>query len=576
MPVRLTQDNIDNLLGMTAEGVSLSGAERIGELQPELIVTDVFIAGSGPIACTYARLILEAKDLPQTKVYMAEIGSQDSPVIGAHHKNSIKYQKDIDAFVNVIKGALQPVSIPPGDTHQSTLARASWRPSTDPSKGQLVIQGHNPNQMPDNNLRGSAITRTVGGMATHWTCSCPVPHDEERANNPIDSGEFNTLLDRAKNLLNVNDDQYESSIRHTVVKDALRALAQTRGMRSIPLAVKRRSDNPDYVAWTGCDTILGKLAGDPRFTLATERRVTKLFSSYNSNRVTCALVRDLNTNKDVVVIAKTFIIACGAVCTPQILWNSNIRPPALGRYLSEQSMAFCQIVLKTEIIESIRNDERFAKEVAEHQGAHPNDPLPIPFNDPEPQVMIPYTHKFPWHVQIHRDAFSYGDIGPKADPRVVVDLRFFGKSDIVADNRVDFGLPIAPTSWAAGITDIYGMPQATFNVVRTDGDGDRDQKMMKDMTDIANVLGGYLPGSYPQFMEPGLAMHITGTTRIGSDPRTSVANASSKVHGFDNLWVGGNGVIPDATASNPTRTSVAYAIKGSESVVNYLRSCPAQ
>ena len=41
------------------------------------------------------------------------------------------------------------------------------------------------------------------------------------------------------------------------------------------------------------------------------------------------------------------------------------------------------------------------------------------------------------------------------------------------------------------------------------------------------------------------------------NPETSVANAESRVHGIYNLWVGGNGCIPDATASNPTRTSVS-------------------
>lgn len=38
---------------------------------------------------------------------------------------------------------------------------------------------------------------------------------------------------------------------------------------------------------------------------------------------------------------------------------------------------------------------------------------------------------------------------------------------------------------------------------------------MNEMCQVANMLGGYLPGSYPQFMEPGLALHITVCTNEG-------------------------------------------------------------
>ena len=125
-----------------------------------------------------------------------------------------------------------------------------------------------------------------------------------------------------------------------------------------------------------------------------------------------------------------------------------------------------QIVLKREIVESIANTDNpeWQKRIAEHKKKYPDDPLPIPFNDPEPQLMIPYHKDYPWHVQIHRDAFSYGEVGPKADPRVVVDLRFFGKSDVVETNKVIFS-PIVETTtgWRPGATDIYGMPQATVS-----------------------------------------------------------------------------------------------------------------
>lgn len=76
--------------------------------------------------------------------------------------------------VNVIKGALQPVSVPPADTYMATLASSAW---SGPHGSKLLIPGYNPNQVPETNLRSNAVTRTVGGMATHWTCAsraCPL------------------------------------------------------------------------------------------------------------------------------------------------------------------------------------------------------------------------------------------------------------------------------------------------------------------------------------------------------------------------------------------------------------------
>jgi len=151
-----------------------------------------------------------------------------------------------------------------------------------------------------------------------------------------------------------------------------------------------------------------------------------------------------------------------------------------------------------------------------------------------------------------------------------VDLRFFGKIDVNESNHVSFS---DKDHSGRTNTDLYGMPQPTFHFQSSSEDDKRAQIMMKDMCDTANVLGAYLPTAPPQFITPGI--HTTGTTPVGNDPQTSVANQNSRVRVdentlFSNLWVGGCNCIPDSTACNPTLTAVAYAIQGADDLVQVL------
>lgn len=180
-------------------------------------------------------------------------------------------------------------------------------------------------------------------MATHWTCACPLPHAEERKTNPIASAELDQLLLRARGILDVNTDQYDDSIRHNTVLDALRD-GTNRNIQPLPLAVRRRADNPVYVTWSGSNTVLGDALGNPRFTLSPETRVTEVVRDLaDQSKVLGVLVRDLKTDTDHFVVAKAVVIACGAIGTPQVLYNSRIRPWALGRHMTEQSLTFCQV-----------------------------------------------------------------------------------------------------------------------------------------------------------------------------------------------------------------------------------------
>jgi len=55
--------------------------------------------------------------------------------------------------------------------------------------------------------------------------------------------------------------------------------------------------------------------------------------------------------------------------------------------------------------------------------------------------------------------------------------------------------------------------------------------------------------------------HHTGTTRMGSDPRTSVVDGDCRVHGVANLFIAGSSVFPTLGSANPTATICALAAR---------------
>ena len=277
----------------------------------------------------------------------------------------------------------------------------------------------------------------------------------------------------------------------------------------------------------------------------------KLIYSENDNgtqEVTHVLVRDLLAKKDYLIRANTVVLAAGAVLTPQILFNSQIRPAALGHYLCFQPKAFCQVMLLQSVVDSIMDRPEWKQMVEQYRLTHPEDPIPIPPDDPLPQVIImsrievictrctafvfqkkqnfcpvksqkqrrktklislivfqcwiPVSENRPWHCQIHRDAFAYGQLKDAVDRRLVVDLRWFGKIQPRYENCVEF-------STREENKDIFGMPQPTFKVKMSKEESATAHAMMADMLVAAKGLGGFLPGAEPTFQPPGSSLHIT-------------------------------------------------------------------
>ncbi len=57
------------------------------------------------------------------------------------------------------------------------------------------------------------------------------------------------------------------------------------------------------------------------------------------------------------------------------------------------------------------------------------------------------------------------------------------------------------------------------------------------------------------------AGHIMGTTRMGTDSKTSVANSSGRSYDHRNLWFAGSSLFPTSGTANPTLTIAALALR---------------
>jgi pyranose oxidase len=513
----------------------------------------VLVVGSGPIGCSFARSLVEGG----RRVLMVDAGAQHSRLPGEHLKNAVIYQRRIDSFTPIVQGLLQPLSVPVGVAGRAQLDPIAYR-----AEGR-IRSAQNPKQNPIRNLPGAAVAYGVGGMFSHWTSNTPRHHNKLERIDFIGGDEWGGLYDRAEELLDTHTDIYSGGIRHTVVKEALERHYGDRLERPVselPVA-GHRLVNDEFVHFTGADTVLGPLAetvsydvaaGGP-FTLLPEHRASRLVR--DGDRIAHAEVTDMIGWETLRVEAQVFVIAAGFL-TAQLLWRSAIGGEALGRYITEHPIAFAQIVLREEIISKIREDPRFHKWVA---AIEPDDDVPIPMHDPPPMVWIPLSDGRPWHCQVHRDSFAYGELPADIDDRLVVDLRWFGRVDPNPDNRVTF---------ADDLNDTYGMPKPIFDFRLSADDRRRSHLMMNDLCDAAGALGGFLPGAEPRFMPLGSSLHFMGLYRMGEeDDSNSVTDPWSRVWNIDNLYLGGNGLIPTSTASNPTLTSLALALRAADNIL---------
>src|SRR4051794_6242323 len=299
------------------------------------MTSNVLIVGSGPTGATYARLLLEMN--PHVTVLMVEAGPVVTDPIGMNVKNVPDPEQQAAARL-----ASQ------GRSHESGVSGIP---------GGVVVEGTITARQ-GTHLIGTAAEGSpgmpaaagatcVGGQGVHWTCATPRPTGPERIPF-IDDAEWDRLIEDAEGLLHVHRPSFDGAAQATAILERLRDEFAPDGItvRSLPVAADPRADGS--LRWSGTDVVLDGVPDDPRFTLRPETLCVRVVRE--GDRAVGAVLRDQRTGAEEEVRADVVVLAADAFRTPQLLWASDIRPEALGRYLTEHPLLFGVVAVREDVL----------------------------------------------------------------------------------------------------------------------------------------------------------------------------------------------------------------------------------
>ena len=101
--------------------------------------------------------------------------------------------------------------------------------------------------------------------------------------------------------------------------------------------------------------------------------------------------------------------------------------------------------------------------------------------------------------------------------------------------------------------------------------GRYERRALDDARDVASRILSAMGLDAVRSTSLSFAAHQMGTHRMGLDPRTSVVDPNLRAHDVPNLYLVGSGSFVTASASPPTLTIVALAIRAARHVAARLR-----
>ena len=507
---------------------------------------DVVIVGSGPAGSTYARMISD--QAPHATVLLVDAGPAITTPPG-RHSSTIADAAERDRAKAMSQGPFEsdgrPVEAAAADQEQPGLR----------GDGLFLMSDGDADTR---DFPAGSASSNVGGMGSHWACCCPRPSGTERI-DCIPTGDLDRAFLQAERLLDVSAARFDTPV-NGYVRDTLGSVFNpgrptVLAVQSMPVAGSRSGDTP---VLHGPAVILQDVFQRPRTnaTLLQNTRARRVV--VEQGRAAGVELEDVDTGQAATIRARWVVVAADALRTPQLLFASGIRPPALGRHLNEHAMLALMVELTGTDLEPTRSTEG-GYALSNGPFASAGDGITwIPFTGPD----------FPCSVQIlHINGHTLPpSLSARTTGRPVIAAAAFVAKDVQWDDRVEFSE--TELDWA-------GLPRMYFHYRLTALDRSRIATAQSVVTKISEI--GKPLSEEVMSLPAGSSLHYQGTYRLG--PRndgTSVCDPNSEVWDVANLFLAGNGLIPTETAANPTLTSVALATIGAEEIVRRLGDGPSR
>lgn len=497
-------------------------------------VVDVLIVGSGPAGSMYARTIGEA--VPDARILMVEVGPVVPGPRGEHTQNMT--EPDRVAAQLLTQGSDAGV--------ERAAALSDIAPGIDPSLEfrQTILPGLffvDPRpQLADGDvgLPAASMASGVGGMGIHWGTSCPRPHQSERIPF-IPSEEMDAALAHAERVLGVTVPRGEGTGLLRALREAVADTFDGPGLTPTQFMPTATHWDGEKLRFSGTGVILGDLESTvPGFELRPETLARRVI--IEDGVAVGAELEDRRTGERYEVRADRVVVCADGLRTPQVLFASGIRPAALGHHLNEHYQMATMVMLNDEF-----DPARFEVD-----------------GDSIGSVIVPFSDERPMQggvISLAGSAYKMPGMDDATTARLGV-LAWYAAKDVQYRDAVEF----SDTE-----VDFYGMPKMTIHYSRTAKDLETIEQLLYNSHRSAYRIG--TPIEQPELAAGGSSLHYQGTVRMGEiDDGSSVCDPLLRVWGVRNLNVGGNGVIPTATAANPTLTNVALAWRAATALAREL------